>query len=332
MALDRIRDRLDRDGPDRQRVSEESVSQPDEVQDPTTFRDEATPTFKERFERNKYRIIGQSFLIIAVLGAGIIYTRRYFPGLYTHPVTTRGVPLAVLLGLAVFAGTRQIRGTLKEMDWLILNYPQSLGLYLGEFDTDDTGTRTFVPYRGFSLMGGKSIPYELGELSDGLAQSAAKKGRSADDPVRMALPGGEMYRHVDTWFGTVGSVITDGMVPDTTNPDVDLIVTASSNDHADVMDDLIDRLRKKRSKVGELEDKLETMREQRDHYQREAKKTREDIRDEERDFITDVMVATRNPSQLSDEDQADGPSKNGGSVGGIGDGGLPPELEDEIDV
>ena len=333
-GLGKIRSYLGDDQPERQRVRPDDVEAPHDVQNPTTFPDEATPTLGERFRQNSTKVLTHSFLIIAGLAVIAVMIHRYAPELYTSWWTTRVLPAVVVAGLIFAAGANWLLGKLSEHDWLVLRYPLTIKLYLGEFDTTDDGTRCFLPYRGFTLLGGKAHHYELGEVSEKLAQSAAKRGRSAQDPVKMELPGDEKAAPVeDTWLGRIGHVVTDGIVPNTTHPEIDFFVTNSSNDHETVVDSLVDRLRKKDAKINELEDKLDTALEQRDHYRTEAKKTYTEVREEFKNDTVDLMIATRNPSQLRDDDNSSSSSSvSPGTNGKSSDDWVPDDLEDQIDA
>lgn len=332
-GLGRLRSYLGDDEPERQRVRPDDVSQPHDVQDPTTFPDEATPTIGERLKRNKTRVLTHSFLIISSVAISAVLITRYAPELLHSWWTTRALPAGIVLFVTWTLGVRWLLGRLRGLDWLILRYPKTIKVYLGEYTTTDDGSRGFTPYRGFSLWGGRSHPYELGEASEKLAQSAAKRGRSATDPVTMELPGDDKAAPVvDTWFGRVGHVVTDGLVPNTTHPELDFFITASSNDHETVVDSLVDRLQKKNAKIDELEDRLDTTLEQRDHYRTEAMKTYQEVRQDLKDDHVDLMLAQKNPASLRDEQQQQSPSINATSNGSGKDDWVPTDLEDEIDV
>lgn len=328
IGLNRLRSWLDSDEPERQRVRPDEVDAPHDVQDPTTFPDEATLTFGERIKQNKTRFLTHSFLILAGTAVTAIMLNRFAPGIYTSWWTTRALP-AVLIAAGIFAaGAKWLLGRLPNHDWLVLRYPLTIKLYLGEFVTTDDGNRAFKPYRGFSLLGGKSHPYELGEVSEELSQSAAKRGRSAQDPVMMELPSDEKAAPIiDTWLGSIGHVVTDGVVPNRTHSELDFMITSSANDHDTIVDSLIDRLRTKSRRIKTLEDELENVREERDKYREKAKETRDEARKEFKDDMTDVMIAQRNPTQARQDNTDSGvsPETNGHDK----DGYVPTALEDD---
>ena len=329
MPLNNLRSRLGRDGPEQQRVDADEINEPDEIQDPTTFRDEATPTLKERLKNNKFRLIGSSFLILAALGFTLIQTRRYLPELYTHPATTRGLPLAILLVGAFFAGTKHIRQRLRDLDWLILVYPRTHKLYLGEFKSGEDGTEWFEPSRGFSLLGGTSHHYELAEVSEKLANSAAKKERDPTDPVRIGIPQGGMTRKTGTWFGTVGSVITDQLIPVKETSQIDFIATGSSNEHDELLEEYKDRFMMKKRENERLENRIEDLQEELDQAKIEAKQKREEIRKEEREHMKELFLAARSPSKLADE--VDEPSVSTNGYGSGSSNGMPEGIRKELE-
>lgn len=332
-GLGKLRSYLGSDEPERQRVRRDEVNAPHDVQNPTTFPDEATPSLGERLKRNSTKVLTHSFLVIAGAAVIAVMIHRYAPGLLHSWWTTRFLPAAIAVLIVFAMGAKWALGRLRSHDWLVLRYPLTIKLYLGEYDTTDDGTRCFKPVRGFTMLGGRGHHYELGEVSEKLAQSAAKRGRSAQDPVKMELPGDEKAAPVvDTWFGKVGHVVTDGVVPNTTHPEIDFLITNSSNDHETVVDALVERLRKKDSKIDELEDRLDTALEQRDHYRDEAKKTYQEVRQDFKDDTVDIMIATKNPSQLRNQEQQT-PSVSPGTNGnGSSDDWVPKELEDDIDA
>lgn len=325
--MNRLKSHLGRDSPTRETVNTDSIDSPHDVDDPTTFENGATPSLKERIQASYVTILTNSLLIIGVGVFTIYMTLRYAPGIVESPVVRRGVPIAAIALVLVLIGAKWMHGVVQRYDWLVLRYPKTVVLYLGDFQTTDDGARVFLPVRGFSLLGTKADHFTLDDVSDSFVQSAPKRDRDPDEPVRIALPQDDKAAPVaDTWFGRVGHVVTDGLEPNAAHPHIDYYVTNSANDHETVVDELLDQLEKKTRRIETLEQDLEFEREQKEQYRELAEQTYEEARDEMKDDVVDIMTAQRNPSTLRDDDgSASGPSQNGSG------GDFPDDFEEVVD-
>ncbi|APX98701.1 hypothetical protein [Natronorubrum daqingense] len=296
MALERAREWAGQKLRPKQYVDEENAKTPYETQDPHTWRDEAAPSFRDKLAQRKYRILSKSFVLLCLLGVGIAGMRSFFPGIYySEAVRT----LVAVVTIVVVTGLLTINWMLKRLehfDWLILNLPGGVEVYLGEYTTTNGGEEPiFKPLRGFTLWGTVGNHYELGDLSDDFARSFAKKDRKADDPVRMGLPKEADEQSVSTWYGTVLSVVSDGVEPDATSPEVDVRVWPSARDHDDTIDGLMDLVRTKERRIDDLQKEVSDLRESRNKYRHEANKTRQEVRDELVDSQKEIFESI-NPS------------------------------------
>lgn len=332
MPLERAREWAGQQLRPKQYVDEDDAETPAEIQDPHTWRDEASPSFRDKLAAKKYQTLSKSFVLLTLTGILIGGLRRFFPEIYhSEMARTAAAVVAIVVGTALLT-IKWMLNRLENFDWLVLNLPSGIEVYLGEFDSTTEGNPQFLPIRGFTLWGSKANNYELGELSDDFARAFSKQDRSADDPLRMGLPPEIGDKARKTWFGTVISVVSDGVEPDGASREIDVRVWPSSRDHSDTIQGLMGLVRQKDTRIEDLQDDLADMRESRNKYRREAKKTRSEVRQE---FISDQtdMFEAINPSvnMSAGQHRDDGVQQSSPSATG-GTGQTDPVVQDAMEV
>lgn len=318
MALERAREYAGQKLRPKQYVDEEKAKTPSEVQDPHTWRDEAAPSFRDKLAARKYQVLTKSFVILCLLGVFIAGTRSLAPELYYSETVRTAAAVVAIVAVTALLTIRWKLNRLENFDWLVLNVPGGTEVYLGEYTTADSGEEpVFKPIRGFTLFGAIGNYYELGDLSDDFARSFAKKERKADDPIRMGLPKAVDDRAIDTWFGTVLSVVSDGLEPDSTSPEVDVRIWPSARDHDDTIEGLMDLVKQKERRIETLQSENSDIRESRNKYRRDAKKTRAEVRkefiDDQKDIFESINPSVSMANGQNQQNGAHTPHSGGGN-------------------
>lgn len=318
MAFNKIKTKLGLGGSTKQYVDEDTARTPSEIQDPTSWRDETSASFRDKLARRRYRILSKSVFIVVGAIVLIASIRRWVPELFYSELARSAVLYIGTASALVLLGMKIQRSMLKNMTWLVLDLPDTTEVYLGRYSASIGGEQSaFKPVCGFTVGGLQSRHYTLGEMSDEFARHFSKQSREADDPIRMGLPPGADEKALDTWFGHVIPVVTDGLQPNSTSGTIDVDILPSARGHEETLEDLIERLKTKDRRVSELEDELADIREERNKYRQEAKKTRSEVRTEVKNeygqLLDKVTVGTRAHQQPA-QNGTTSPSASGDDV------------------
>lgn len=241
----------------------------DEASDPETFEDETKTTLRERAADSWARTIAVSSVAFIALILFLYFASDIAPGIVTNPWVQRGTFVAVLIFIVFVWATKRILGLLERYDWLVEHRPGGVKVYLGEFHQEDL---SFTPHRGFKLWGAISDPYAIEDLGDQFATYVSERGSDPENPARLQLLPA-FTRKSSTWLGTVVSVKTDGHAPNYQANDHAIRLTPPSDSIDDEVQQLAKEIEKLNEKIREKDERIDTIRQERNEYQLQAKQT-----------------------------------------------------------
>jgi len=268
----------------------------DETADPSTWRDETKPTWSERLASRKRQFIAFSFVGLVTLGLIGAYSRTYLPALYGNELLKEALKWAIAVPVLFFSGAKWQRGKLQRIDRLDLQIEDQVTSYWGTYAVDSQGNALFTPVKGFDWFGLRARKLTLGDLADDFARSFAKQGRSASDPAKIRVEDG-LYGTAETATGRVISVVTSGLEVDGFGRESDLYTQPPDLADREKYRRLSRSMEKVHERNSELQDRIETLEEDRDKWKDEAKKDRKEIIDELTDTHGELAEAGFQPRQ-----------------------------------
>lgn len=268
----------------------------DETADPSTWRDETKPTWKQRLASRKRQFIAFSFVGLVVLGLIGAYSRVYLPALYGNELLKELLRWMVAVPALFFWGAKWQRGKLQRIARLDLHIGDEVKSYWGTYDVDSQGNALFTPVKGWDWFGMRARKLTLGDLADDFARSFAKMGRDASDPAKIRVEDG-LYGTAETATGRVVSAITSGLDVDGYGRESDLYTMPPELADEEKYRRLSRTLEKVHKRNANLQDEVETLEEDRDKWKEEAKKQRSEIIAEITDTHGDLAEAGFQPRQ-----------------------------------
>jgi hypothetical protein len=207
------RSQFDGDGRgDKKHSNPNRMQTPDDIDDPTTRRDSTTPTLWERAKQHYLYFLTLVALAFSAVAVSIAFGLKLVPELVTNKYLLGGGAILALIATVYTLATKQAYGRTLDLDWLVYISGTSVGFYAGEFEAGGRDqTSLFYPYKGFSLFGHTTEPYEVQEIDPDAARHW-KSDTEADDPASINLdeaPGDS----VRTDYGTIVGAWTGGIEP-----------------------------------------------------------------------------------------------------------------------
>lgn len=259
---------------------QEDTTPPEQVSDPHVQGDESSPSIGERISKNKARLIGYSFAVMAALfflGYVLIVV---VPGLLTNPVVLGGLALLAFTTVVFTFGGKRWLGLLRKHTLLLEVRPRGLKLWITDFDRS---ARRAKHYRGISLFRGTRGHYLVEDLADSHQLHVEKYGGDAEDPATIQYP--PSIRVADTWMGTVAGVVTSEYKVVGGRSDIHFIAQAPRSGHQEDIKDLAKELEERDEKIGELLDDKQDLKEARDEWRAKYKSKYQTIRKQVREDI-----------------------------------------------
>jgi hypothetical protein len=267
---------------------------PEDITDPHVQGDDSKPTITDRLSRNKARLIGFSFAIIAVIAFLAYVVVVVAPGLLTNPLVQGALALTVFTALVFTAGGKRWLGHLKRHTLLFEMRPQGMKLWLSEFDR---ASRTAKHYRGITLFRGTLGHYLVEDFADKHQQHVERYGGDAEDPATVQYP--PNVRVADTWLGTVAGVATRDYKPVGGRSDIHFLARGPKTGHEQDVEDLSKELDERDDLIGDLLDEIQDLEEDRDMWRSRYNENYETIREQVREDIA-LGHETARPRHRSD--------------------------------
>jgi len=320
MAFERLKNLVDvARNPKRYRNPDDRTVSIEDKTDPSSWRDETAPTWKDRLSSRKRQFQVFAYFLIVGTGLAAVYLNRFAPGLTGNVYLRNAIFLGVLIPLCVWIGTRMIRGKLEQVDWLVLLIPRDeteaggLGFYVGNRTEDSDGNAVFEPFKGFSIMGLKGEKLTLGDLADDWQRQWAKQGRESTDQARIRIEEA-LYDDRNTFVGRITAVLTDGLDHDQFGQESDLVTKEPDIVDPERYRDLATSLSDLRTRLDQTETELDNVREDRDMWRERAKQREDEVRRRIVKTHSELAEAGMTPRGQRSPDQLPGEQlMNGGS-------------------
>lgn len=304
MAFETLRQAVGRTAPQKRHPTAGSARDPDEVLQPASLDDSEVPSWSERARQRLGTVVIGSFLLLVVLGIVLIFARRYFVAVLTHPVVVTTAKYGTVAAVFYTLGEHRRHQRLMHIDRFVNFSGEGLTRYFGEYETDSAGEDVFVPYRGFSPVLKRPRKLRLGDLGGDLARSATKGNRDEDDPVRIRLDDA-VTDAKQTDLGTVVGSLSDGLKHDTWGETTDLYTAPPDLADEDRYRRLQQKLRYYAERVvPHLRDEVETLEEQLADVQERASRDQDEAIDEFIDRYTDIEDARDDRRTVDDDERA----------------------------
>lgn len=275
--------------PSRYRPDDDEEVDLSEETDPSTWRDQTKPTWKERLASRKRQVAAFGFLGVVILGVLAAWTHILMPSLTGNIWLQRAVVTVVAVPSLVLGGMRLQRSKLKHLDWVILIGPKrGVSFYLARYD--GSGEASFQAVKGFDFGGLRGRKLQLRDLEDDFAQAFAKRGRKPDDPANIRIEDAR-YHVQETMMGRVVGVVTSGIKVDGYSESTDLYCAPPDMADEETYKELVRTLSKTKNRVKDLEEQNEALEEERDEWKELATERREDVEDHLTDLVEDVAKA-----------------------------------------
>jgi hypothetical protein len=301
MAYERTRAAQGEEGRGRRypaRDADEEWQPPDEYESPHTISDDSGRSWRDWVGRNQGFVIVMSIFALAGLAIVLVYFGRYFATTLSNPWVQRIAAALVIVGVGYQFGRSSERGRLEQRDILVLYDPdrEEIVRFLGEWTDAQAGHHpVFKPYKGFSMRGHSAEPYEIGELSEQLADA---RGHDPEDPVRIRIHP-EEGGSVATDTGRLTVQWTAGLEPDAYGKESNVVATLPDVAAENTVSDLKTAVSKLHEERKELEEELDAVKRQRDNLLEQARKTREEIREDMQKDLDVVAPLLRRPDRRS---------------------------------
>lgn len=287
--------------------SQDAATPPEDISDPHVQGDESQPSIGERISKNKARLIGYSFAIMAVLLFLAYVLLIIMPGLLTNPLVLGGLALLAFTLVVFTVGAKRWLGLIRQHTLLLEVRPQGMQLWITDFNRS---SRRAKHYRGISLFRGTRGHYLVEDLADNHQQHISKYGGSPEDAATVQYP--PSIRVADTWLGTVAGVVTRDYSPVGGRSDIHFIAQAPKEGHQEDVQDLAEELEERDETIGSLLDDKQSLMEARDEWRSKynskysaiRKQVREDIvlgQQTARGTRRDSRRGDRRPNETTDD-------------------------------
>lgn len=302
MSLE-LQARLGAENGDRRYAGRETRT-PEEVSDPTTIRDESTPTLYERFRENKWYLLTVSVALVILALYLTSIGVQVVPDLLANPFVQVGGLVAGAALTAYVVGRRGATAQLRHTDWLTLVDRGKLRFYPGEWvpPTENEEYALFVPYRGFSFWGHLAEPLTVADVSPDLARRWKNANRDPEDPALIRLDP-DMGEHVYTEYGHVLAQLSGGLRVDAFGERAVLEATVPDTVDEGRMDDVRGQLEEERALRRDYQTQANRFRRQRDELMRHFSQPIDEILE---DYIEKgVRIAEAGRRRRDDADVGD---------------------------
>lgn len=297
------------DGTDGQRYAGDG-DETDLPMDPTTRADDDQESIVEGYRQHPRVIIAAGLAFGSILLALLLGLIPFAPAL-TDPILW--APLGVILYSAamIHIGTKSERGRRKRDGWAMLLL-EDLGYPLrGRVERDGMGGFLIYPVKGWRKLGYKKNVLTVEDVDPAIANIQGKQ-LDPDDEAAIAIDGGQGQLVQSEDFGTV-LIATGGTFEIAeTHPSAALTVTIPEKADQHLLSRFDMQITSMRNSITELVSQRQTARRQRDEAQDELKKRREQIRDEFKGDITDILEGINVATQQNDRPRRYGDRANGG--------------------
>lgn len=297
----------------------EGHTDPEEVSDPATFRDEqSTGVLEWMGDHPGLTVIGAVFALFVLVW--VFWVERSFTAsILTNRYVQYGVAAIALLVVGTYHGRSHIRGLLKSSDWLILASNNYLGFWLGEYKPGgDHSPPGFEPQRGFTLFGYDSEELLVEDIDPEIARLSAKPTLEPSSPALIRLHP-EMTSFRSTWFGNLCFQLSDGLMPDDATRKYTLEATIPETADEKTLEAVVRELKDAEDEIQFLDKRLENVEEHRNNLTEELSKDRNETISDFTDHLEDAGKAYHS--------RRTGDSSNGG--GGQASDMLPGGSDDE---
>ena len=293
----------------RQRYLSGATNSIDEIADPDSLEDSTASTIRDYVVNNKlWVLIGGAFVVVTVVLA-FRWIAITAGNLLSNPLAQAALAILITAGVAYYAGRRHQLAVFTEVDEFVADGPNGPKRFFGEYVTDHDGkNQRFEPYKGFSRLGNPTSKLTVGELSPEWARKAENKDHETDAPASISLHA-EFADVTVNDFGTLVSQPIEKIEP--LEHGGKSVLGAEIPDMAP--DGKIPKLKRQleeaREAKSDREELIQTLREQRDAAQEEARKRREEYISEFKDHTVDMIDASRGRRRQADDEGGVGPSR-----------------------
>lgn len=246
---------------------------PEDVSDPSTLRDESTPTIREQLLRYRWYFLAVTSLVVVLVMYLVAVGSTIVPELWNNPWLRQVLLVGTVGSVAYLVATRRSIKSNRHIDWLVLDKQGQPGFYPGWYQPgdDDEDYAKFAICKGFTLLGHRSKPLTVGEVNPDIARHISSSNRELDDPAIVRLD--PKYGAVrPTEYGNVVVQISDGLDVETPVPGHKSILKATLPSMAD------------ESRVKNLQETIESLRDDKNYYEQLSEKFRQ-----QRDRIADEL-------------------------------------------
>lgn len=254
-----LRARLGIDSQDRRYADESKNQLPEDVSNPSTVRDESTPTLLERLLQYRWWLLAVTSLVVVLVLYGVAVGVTIVPELLNNPFLRLALSHLFVGGLAYLVATRRAIGDIGYIDWLVLDKQGQPAVYPGWYEPaeDDEDYAKFAICKGFTLLGHRARPLTVGEVNPDITRKISATNRDLDDPAVVRLdPDYGAVRNTE--YGNVLVQISDGLEVDTFGSGAVLKATLPS---------MADE-----SRVERLQRTIEAIRDDKRHHEQLAEK------------------------------------------------------------
>lgn len=217
MAFERLKTALGVSHPARRYNSVDDVRDLEEVSDPTSAEDDTATSWREWVGENTWFVLAVTALAVAVVVLLAVYAAQLLPAIVSNPFVQVGTLCLVVAYAGFRAGQSNYRGSVVEVDRLVLQFEDDLLELPGVYVEGAGGeSNFFVPVKGFRGRTHSPEPYTHADLGMGLTDQHQKANVDPDDPVTIRLNPQFQSPAKATDWGTVVGQRTDGLEVDET--------------------------------------------------------------------------------------------------------------------
>lgn len=245
----------------------------EEISDPHTWKDETVSTAGEWV--SDHPILGALIAIVGLLVLAVLalILQNFGSAILQSFWFKLGVGLTATHATVYYVARTGQRKAFEDLDWLVLPTPDGVKRYLGHYRESNQGDHPlFVPVRGFSRLGSRAEPYEIGQLSKELKRSYRAMNRDATDTAVIRLHP-SMSRVAQTDTGLTVAQLSGGLSLDPTGRESNLVATLPEIADEGALLDLKEELQSEREHQQFLRKRLADVKEQRDEAMTEARDT-----------------------------------------------------------
>ncbi|UTF52763.1 hypothetical protein [Natronosalvus rutilus] len=276
----------------------------DEITDPGTVADESSGKWREYIVNNKLWVFLTALLAVGVFVLAFRWIATTMGNLLSNRWAQLALGAFVLAAVSYYAGRRHQLGVFTSVDEFVAQGEHENKRYFCEYVTDTDGKNERVEvYKGFTRFGNPGSKLKVRDLDPEWARLAQYRGYDADDPAPISIHR-ELATVSHTEFGTIVAQPTNGIDAFEGGGKSVLEATIPDMTRENKVPTLKKQLEEKKNQVDDLEDKIQTLTEQRDKAYEMARKAQDEVLDPFIDRVDRVMgVRDRRRNRSSDDSE-----------------------------